>query len=245
MRIGQPTASRYPAGMTEEQDPAERGDGSSVAVPIRPLLERRDRSATPSAIVAAARAALLEDGFAKLSTRRVAEVAGVPLSQIHYHFGSKQQLVLAVLADQNERLLERQASMFGDEQPLSRQWEMACDYLEVDLGSGYVRLLQELIAAGWSDPALAASVRDLLAGWYGLLASVARREADRMGGLGPFTPEEVGALMGLPFIGAEAMILLGFEESELPARSALRKIGALIRGLEDGGNSGHDGDGSA
>ena len=29
------------------------------------------------------------DGYANLSTRRVADSAGVPLSQIHYHFGSK------------------------------------------------------------------------------------------------------------------------------------------------------------
>jgi AcrR family transcriptional regulator len=231
--------------MTEDRGQAERTDGTGLSVPARPLLERRDRGATPSAIVAAARAALLEDGFAKLSTRRVAEVAGVPLSQIHYHFGSKQQLVLAVLADQNERLLERQASMFGAELPLSRQWEMACDYLDADLASGYVRILQELIAAGWSDPALATSVRDLLTGWYRLLADVARRESGRVGGLGPFTPEEVGALMGLPFIGAEAMILLGFSDSELPARSALRKIGDLIRRLEADEVSGDGNDGAA
>jgi hypothetical protein len=39
--------------------------------------------------------------------------------------------------------------------------------------------------------------------------------------------------MGLPFLGAEAMILLGFSEAGLPARSALRKVGALIRSFED------------
>jgi hypothetical protein len=32
----------------------------------------------------------------------------------------------------------------------------------------------------------------------------------------------------------EAMLLLGFEESELPSRSALRKVGELLRSLEDG-----------
>jgi hypothetical protein len=72
----------------------------------------------------------------------------------------------------------------------------------------------------------------LLGGWYRLLADVARREADRRGGLGPFTPEEVAMLMGLPFMGAEGAILLGMDEREFPARSALRKIGALIAGVE-------------
>ena len=51
---------------------------------------------------------LLAVGYANLSTRAVAEAAEVPLSQIHYHFGSKQQLILAVLEAENERLLDRQ-----------------------------------------------------------------------------------------------------------------------------------------
>ena len=85
-----------------------------AAVPLT-RAERRDRATadTRDAILGAARARLLADGYANLSTRAVAEAAGVPLSQIHYHFGSKQQLILAVLAAENERLLERQARMYA------------------------------------------------------------------------------------------------------------------------------------
>jgi AcrR family transcriptional regulator len=196
--------------------------------------ERRDRASadTRARILDAARSCLLADGYANLSTRRVAETADVPLSQIHYYFGSKQELILAVLAAENERLLLRQASMYAGDEPLWRQWERACDFLEVDLESGYVRILQEMIAAGWSDPTVATSVRELLTGWFRLLTDVARRAQQRSGGLGPFTPEEVAALMGLPFLGAEGAILLGIAESELPTRSALRKIGTLLRDLE-------------
>jgi hypothetical protein len=82
----------------------------------------------------------------------------------------------------------------------------------------------------------------MIGGWFALLADVARREGERTGGLGPFTPEEIAALMGLPFLGAEAQILLGFSESEMPARSALRKIGAVIRQLEEQGGLERDGD---
>jgi len=62
---------------------------------------------------------------------------------------------------------------------------------------------------------------------------VARRAADRFGSLGPFTPEELAALAGLPFIGAEAVILLGLDESKVAARPALRKIGELLRLVEE------------
>ena len=60
-------------------------------------------------ILAAAKAALLDVGYASLSTRGIAEAAGVPLSQIHYHFGSKQNLMLAVLDMENRQRLTRQA----------------------------------------------------------------------------------------------------------------------------------------
>ncbi len=196
--------------------------------------ERRDQATgeTRAGILAAARATLLSDGYANLSTRRVAESAGVPLSQIHYHFGSKQQLILAVLEAENARLLARQRALFGGPEPLWQQWERACDYFDEDLRSGYVRILQEMTAAGWADAEVAAAVQVIQGDWFALLAEVAEREGHRLGGLGPFTPAEVGALMGLPFLGAETAILLGFSEDVFPARSALRKIGVVIRYLE-------------
>jgi AcrR family transcriptional regulator len=207
---------------------ATQGDGRTRG-------ERRDQATagTHAAIVAAARACLLADGYANLSTRRVAEAAEVPLSQIHYHFGSKRQLILAVLEAETERLLERQREMFDTPEPLWVRWERACDFLDTDIESGYVRILQEMIAAGWSDPELAAAVREVAGGWYRVLADVARREQERGTDLGGFTPDEVAALMGTPFLGAEELILLGVTESTLPMRSALRKVGALIRRITD------------
>ena len=141
--------------------------------------------------------AILADGYAALSTRRVADLAGVPLSQIHYHFGSKRQLVLAVLAAENERLLERQAEMYDAPDPLWVRWDRACDFLDADLRSGYVRILHEMIAAGWSDAELVQRPRDdeRLVHAPRRTLPVAKRNAEA--DLGPFTPEEVGALMGL------------------------------------------------
>jgi AcrR family transcriptional regulator len=193
--------------------------------------ERRDRATaeTRSAIVAAAREVLLAEGHANLSTRRVAESAGVPLSQIHYHFGSKLQLILAVLAAENERLLDRQSRMFDAPEPLWVRWDHACDFLDEDLRSGYVRILQEMMAAGWSDAEVAASVREMILGWFQLLTDVARKELERGGQMGGLTAEEIAALMGAPFLGAEELILLGVTEGTLPLRSALRKVGGILR----------------
>jgi hypothetical protein len=87
----------------------------------------------------------------------------------------------------------------------------------------------EMTAAGWSNQEVASAVSTEVQGWFDLLTAVAQRAADRFGSLGPFTPEELAALAGLPFIGAEAVILLGLDESKIAARPALRKIGELLR----------------
>jgi AcrR family transcriptional regulator len=190
------------------------------------------RSDTAIVLLEAAQRCLQRHGVAGLSTRKVAEEAGMPLSQIHYHLGSKRGLLLALLDHQNKKLLARQEAMFTRPLPLWERWMQACDYLDEDLSSGYVRVLQEMIAAGWSDPEIAAEARRNLRGWYELLTQVASEAGERLGGLGPLEPAEAAALAGYAFLGAEAMILLGFTEQQLPARSALRKVGDLLRTLE-------------
>jgi AcrR family transcriptional regulator len=188
---------------------------------------------TRTLILDAARSRLLTDGYAGLSTRKVAEKAGVPLSQLHYHFGSKQGLILALFEEENQRRLARQQSMYAQDLPLWQRYEQACDYLEDDLDSGYVRVLQESIAAGWSNREVRDAVRELLGGWFALLAEVARETERRHGPLGPFTAEEVATLVGTAFIGSEALLLLGFHREMLPVRSGLRRVGVLIRQLEE------------
>ena len=194
------------------------------------MVEERD---TRMRILAAAKSALLDAGYANLATRGIAEAAGVPLSQIHYHFGSKQKLVLAVLDLENQQRLARQAAMYQSNLPLWKQWQQACDFFDEDLESGYVRVLMEMTAAGWSNREIAGAVSTQVQGWFDLLAEVAQRAAERFGSLGPFTPQEVAALAGLPFLGAEAVILLGLDESKIAAGPALRKIGELLRMIEE------------
>ncbi len=195
-------------------------------------------AATAQTILNAARSRLLEDGYAGLSTRRIAQEAGVPLSQVHYHFGSKGGMVLALLEAENARRLSRQATLYSQDAPLWRRYEQACDLLEDDLESGFVRVLQEMIAAGWSNPDIAAAARSILGGWYDLLTDVATEAAERFGGLGPFSPAEVATLIGNAFIGSEALLLLGFDRHRLPIRASLRRLGEVIKTAEEAAAAG-------
>jgi AcrR family transcriptional regulator len=152
---------------------------------------------------------------------------------VHYHFGSKGGLVLALLETENQRRLTRQADMYAQDAPLWQRYEQACDFLEDDLESGFVRVLQEMIAAGWSTPEIGAAARTLLGGWYELLTEVATEAAAKLGGLGPFSPAEAATLIGNAFMGSEALLLLGFDRHQLPIRASLRRFGQLIRTMEE------------
>jgi AcrR family transcriptional regulator len=185
---------------------------------------------TSTALLEAAKKVLRQNGYSGLSTRDVAAAAGIPLSQIHYHFGSKQGLVLALFEYLNAQLLDRQNALFGDPTlKLSEQWDRACEYLDDDIASGYVRVLQELMAASWADAEVAKVVRAGIMGWVDLIVGVARRAENVLGGLGPFTPEEAGAFAANAFIGAESLYLLGLEKKGSPVRQGLRRVGELIR----------------
>ncbi|MBA3361491.1 MAG: TetR/AcrR family transcriptional regulator, partial [Acidimicrobiia bacterium] len=115
--------------------------------------------------------------------------------------------------------------------PLWKQWEQACDFLDRDLDSGYVRVLQEMMAAGWSDPEIAQAVRSYLEGWFSLLRAVAESAATRLRSEVVLNPSNLASLVGAAFLGAEALILLGFQD--VTTRKALRSVGALIKNMEE------------
>ena len=187
---------------------------------------------TAKRILCAVREVLLESGFAALSTRAVADRAGVPLSQIHYHFGSKEQMILAMLRDENDSLVKRQTQMFALDLPLAKRWSLACDYLDDDLDSGYVRVLQEMMAAGWTSVEVRDAVDGVLAAWSGALTEVVKQGRAAGANFGAFETAELVALVLSAFLGAESLVLLGLDRDQLPIRGALRRVGEALAALE-------------
>jgi AcrR family transcriptional regulator len=190
--------------------------------------------ATRTLILDAARDALGELGYAATTTREVAERAGVQLSLVHYHYGGKAALLLAVLDRENARLLVRQQALYAGSEPLADKWRTACAYLQEDLRSGYVRILWELWAAGLADPELAERWRQSFAAWRDLLAGVAERWAAEHALELPLSPRALATLVANAFQGAEVEILAGVTEEEAPHLEALAAVGDLIERLEAG-----------
>ncbi len=193
----------------------------------------QETNPTKVALLEAAKKVLLAEGYSGLSTRAIAAAAGTQMSQIRYHFGSKEGIVLALYDYMTNQLLERQRKMFSERDlPIWQRWQASCDYLDVDLQSGYVGVFQELIAAGWSNPQIASSVRASLDQWRKLHVDMAEEFCAKYGSLGPFDADDIAALVGPVFVGVEAFLLLGVDETTVPLRRALRRIGDVIRHFE-------------
>jgi AcrR family transcriptional regulator len=206
--------------------------GRVSSAPEKLDLRRARGEDTRALILDAARDALARDGYTKTTTRAIAERAGVQLSLVHYHFRTKQQLLAAVLARENERLLERQRALYAAPEPLAAKWTTACAYLREDLRTGYVRILWELWAVGLADEELAARWREALAGWRDLLTEVAERWEEDHGIDLPISPRALATLVGNAFLGAEAEILAGVSENDAPHLEALESVAQLIEWAE-------------
>jgi AcrR family transcriptional regulator len=192
---------------------------------------RGDALPTRQAIVEAASRCIIRDGHARLSTRAIAGEAGVNQSLIHYHFGTKERLMLAVLERMTGSLLKRQTDMYDSPATFAEKWAAACRFYEQDLASGYVRLLIELTGLGFSNPAIGVEVRRTRNEWRALLTRVAG-EALAHFGITAVTPEEACAYVRCFWEGMELEMMLGVPEDEGQHWQSLRTLERFLRWLE-------------
>src|SRR4051812_18526905 len=95
----------------------------------------RDRDLVMSALLDAAERLLVNEGHARLSTRRVAQEAGVNHGLVHYYFGSMEELLMQVLERFTQGLVTRQRAMYGADGPFIEKWREAWRYHEDDLAA--------------------------------------------------------------------------------------------------------------
>ncbi len=84
-------------------------------------------SATRAALLDAARQLLLEEGYAAVTSRRVAARAGLKPQLVHYYFRTMDDLFLALVRQGGEQYLERQARALASPRPLRALWELSSD----------------------------------------------------------------------------------------------------------------------
>ena len=114
----------------------------------------RDRELVTQALLDAAERLLVSEGYAAISTRRLAQEAGVNHGLVHYYFGSMEELLVQVLERFTARLIARQREMYGADEPFIERWRTAWRFHEADLAAGYPKIWHELQAMAWNKPEL-------------------------------------------------------------------------------------------
>jgi AcrR family transcriptional regulator len=103
----------------------------------------------------AAEALMVEEGYAAVTTRRVATRAGVNNGLVYYYFGTVDELFVEVFRRATERGEQAVPSVSETEQPLWRAWDMARDFSSNALMNEFLALanhrkaIQSEIAAYW------------------------------------------------------------------------------------------------
>lgn len=135
------------------------------------------RAAAEEAFLDAAERLLVEVGYAGITTRRLAEEAGVNHGLVHYYFGSMENLLARVLERFTERLIVRQRELYAQDLPFIEKWRQAMRYLDEDLP--YEKIWLELQAFAWNRPDLRERVDRVNGEWRAVLTEAfaqARRE---------------------------------------------------------------------
>jgi AcrR family transcriptional regulator len=126
------------------------------------------RGAAEEALLDAADRLLVEVGYAGITTRKLAEEAGVNHGLVHYYFGSNENLLVRALERFTERLIARQRELYAADMPFVEKWRTAMRYL-MDEDLTYEKVWLELQALGWNKPDLRERLARVNAEWRGVL----------------------------------------------------------------------------
>lgn len=97
-------------------------------------------SRTRTALIDAANRLILEEGYAAVTTRKVAAKAGVNQSLVYYYFRTMDELFLAAFRRGAEANLKRLETAARDEQPLRALWRISSQPLDSALTVEFIAL---------------------------------------------------------------------------------------------------------
>lgn len=181
--------------------------------------------ATRRALLDAAQELLVFKGLSEITTRKVAERAGVNQALVHYHFGSIEELLIAVLERVSASVRERSERIYA-EQPFLDGWFQEVEAMttgDVDRGWGKIWLENLTLAANRSR------VRDQ---YVRASSTVRRLHEERAGqmlrdlGLNPAEYPPTGIVTLLDAVAQKLILdrLVGIDTGHREALAILRRL---------------------
>jgi AcrR family transcriptional regulator len=128
----------------------------------------RARAAPEVALLDAAERLLVDVGYAGITTRRLAEEAGVNHGLVHYYFGSNENLMVHALERFTGRLIARQRELYAADLPFAEKWRTAMRFL-VSEDVTYEKVWLELQALAWNNAELRERLARVNGEWRAVL----------------------------------------------------------------------------
>jgi TetR/AcrR family transcriptional regulator len=175
------------------------------------------RQQATAGLLDAAERLLFESGYAAVTTRRVAEEAGVKHGLVHYYFGSMEGLLTQTLERFADQLAEPLEALYADPNlTFAEKWRIGAQFWVEEPTSRFPKILLELSAMSWNLP----QVQKLLADVHARFRAIFER-----------------------YFG-EAMRDYGLDESRLPLKVIVAvvtsfQLGLIVESLS-GVNEGHE-----
>ena len=191
------------------------------------MAETQVTRAQEEALLDAAERLLLELGYSKVTTRRVAAEAGLNHGLVHYYFGSVENLLVRALERFTERLTARQRAMYSDpDVPFLEKWRRAMHYL-VGEDLAYEKVWLELQALSWNHPELRDQVARVNEEWRSVLTEAFEEPREHYG-----IDMPLDALVSLVMTFNEGIILERAQGITAGHRELLAWIDGWLQGKE-------------
>lgn len=138
------------------------------------------RPSVEDALLDAAERLLVQVGHAGISTRRLAQEAGVNHGLVHYYFGSMENVLARCLERFTERLVRRQRELYATDLPFAVRWRTAMEYL-TSADEAYQKIWLELQALAWNSGELQERIAAVNAQWRAVLTEAFAEPRDEYG----------------------------------------------------------------
>lgn len=177
-----------------------------------------DRIATRTAILDATEALMAEEGYAGVTTRRVAERAGLKSQLVHYHFGTMDELFRAAMRRNEQRHFEVLLKTAANRNPLRALWNTDTApkgmnvVLEYEAAARHRKVLREDLTEMWFR---FQSHRETMVGKY-----FAERGIDP----GTYTPQFLTFLISALGHQLESESSMGFTQNHSKVRAFMDKL---------------------
>lgn len=115
----------------------------------QPISEQRQQ--VTARLMDAAERLLYDVGYAGVTTRAVAEEAGVKHGLVHYYFGSMDELLTQTLERFVDQLAEALEALYEDPGlSFADKWRLGSQFWVDEPASRFPKILLELLAMGWN-----------------------------------------------------------------------------------------------